>query len=59
MTPKKLALYALLAAVMLYLAGGEVLLATVLQYLFSFLQSLLTLIVNSVVGLAHILGLNA
>lgn len=57
MTPKKAALYGLLAVIMLYMAGGEVLVTTVLQYLLNSVMSVVELIINLFVGLFHVLHL--
>jgi len=55
MSGKKLALFAAVALVMIYMAGGEVLVSAVLQYLLGFLTSLVTAIFQGALGLLHIL----
>lgn len=57
MNGKKAALIVLLVAVMLYMAGGEVLLSQVLQYLMNSITAILMSILNLFVGLFHILNL--
>jgi len=55
MSGKKLVLFAAVALVMIYMAGGEVLVSAVLQYLLGFLTSLVTAIFQGALGLLHIL----
>lgn len=57
MTSKRVAFWAILTVVILYLAGGEVLVTNVLQYLLQGVGSMVQLVINFLVGLAHILGL--
>lgn len=55
MSGKKVALFAVIALIMIYMAGGEALVSTVLQYLLSFLTSLVTTIFTGLLGLLHVL----
>lgn len=55
MSGRKLALFAGIALVMLYMAGGEVLVSAVLQYLLSQVTVLLTSILSGIMGLIHII----
>lgn len=57
MTSKRVAFWAILTVVILYLAGGEALVTNVLQYLLQGVGSMVQLVINLLVGLAHILGL--
>lgn len=55
MSGKKVALFAVIALIMIYMAGGEALVSTVLQYLLSFLTGLVTTIFTGLLGLLHVL----